>query len=179
MNLISIRIHIRQKIDGNSNIPVRMVMGRRSLRAKIVKQLIWHKSGSRMGSSSLAGSGPKVGPEWVSGPSSSSQNRPRNPLWTHFWATSSQWRRTHFWPTFILRQINCLTILALRDLRPIIMFWPFPFLRSPTRAPTIKAVRQTVAIKAFSTIKRASVSVTGGPSPYGAIGSPYGGIRSP
>ena len=35
-------------------------------------------------------------------------------------------------------------------------------------------------LKVFSTIKSASVPVTGGSvPPYGAIGSPYGGIRSP
>ena len=58
------------------------------------------------------------------------------------------------------------------------IFWPL--LRSSARAPTIKAVKGTVAIKAFSTIKRAVRSpYSGVRSPYGAIGSPYGGIRSP
>ena len=45
-----------------------LIMDRSSLRAKIVKQLNWHKSGSKVGFSSLAGSGPIVGPKWASGP---------------------------------------------------------------------------------------------------------------
>ena len=47
----------------------KILMGRRSLRAKIVKQLIWRKSaksGSKMGFVSLAGGGSEVGPKWVS-----------------------------------------------------------------------------------------------------------------
>ena len=43
------------------------------------------------------------------------------------------------------------------------IFWPF--LRSAARAPTIKAARGTVAIKAILTIK--------------ALGSCYGGARCP
>ena len=59
------------------------------------------------------------------------------------------------------------------------IFWPF--LRSPARAPTIKAVRGSVAIKdIFGNFKGPSVPVAGGVrSPYGAFCSPYGGIRSP
>ena len=66
-----------------------------------------------MGCSSLAGSGSKVGPTWVSGPSSS-QNRPRNT----FGPRPANDENPIFDP--LLCQINCWTILALRDLRPII-----------------------------------------------------------
>ena len=95
----------------------RMVTGRRSLRDKIFKQLIWHQSGPKMGFLSLPGSFLKVVPKWVSG-SILWRKRPRNPLWTHLWAASRQWQKNIFDP--LLCQINCLTILALRDLTPII-----------------------------------------------------------
>ena len=95
-----------------------VIMGQRSLSAKIVKQLIWHKGGSKMGFSSLAGSGPKVGPKWVSGIffTKSAPNPTLDPLLGQPLPANDEK------PIFdqFLCQINCLTTLALRDLRPII-----------------------------------------------------------
>ena len=54
------------------------------------------------------------------------------------------------------------------------MFWPFP---RRSRSPTTKAVRGLVATKSvFSTIARQQGHCL---SPYRAIASSYGGIRSP
>ena len=44
------------------------------------------------------------------------------------------------------------------------IFW-WPSLRRSPRAPTIKAIRGTLAIKAVSTTKRASVLLAGGAVP--------------
>ena len=83
-----------------------------------VPQGIWHKSGSQMNFLSLAGSGPKVGPKWVSVPFS--RNQPRNPLWTHFWPLSAN-DENPFLTQFGAKRIVCrFWALALRDLRPII-----------------------------------------------------------
>ena len=83
--------------------------GSQGLKAKILKQLIWHQSGSKMGFSSLAGNGPKVGfginvvRKW-----------PRNQVWTHFSVPCpAKDTETYMFDPLVF-QINCLTICALR-----------------------------------------------------------------
>ena len=57
------------------------------------------------------------------------------------------------------------------------IFWPF--LRNSARDLTIKAVRGTVAIKAFLTIKRASVLLTVGSVPLTGPLVPLKGVSVP
>ena len=79
----------------------------------MAKRLVWPKTGSKMGLFSLAGSRTKVGRKWVFGALFLHKIDPE----THFRPTFGPLpanEKTHFDP--LLRQMNCLTILAMRDL---------------------------------------------------------------
>ena len=118
-------------------------MGRRSLRAKIVKQLIWHKSGSKMCFSSLAGSGPEVGLKWVSGPFS----RTSYMVWSELllWAPFCQ-RANSVWNIRASRQGGGGTAeVGTAPLPENVMF-----AQSLARCPTSGKIRQSPAKPANS-----------------------------
>ena len=89
---------------GNCRNESKIAMGRRSLRAKIVKQFMWHKGGSKMGFSSSARRGPKVGSEWVSGPffTKSTSKPTSDPLLGHFRPMTESPFLTHLCATSIV-----------------------------------------------------------------------------
>ena len=92
-----------------------LIMGRRSLRAKI--RQTFDLAQSKVVFSPFNGSGPKVGPKWVSG-SICEEKGPETHFGPIFWPLPAHDEKPTFDP--LLCQINCLTSLAPRDLRPII-----------------------------------------------------------